>query len=236
MKIYVTKPAHTKYGRMKLDTYSSVEDLIENSTFWFDKPKFEKPFKCFLTDEISWNGFTNGFHSMGSMKNFPEGEVKEVLKKMIRNSINEDFSETLVNRHYKWIGELDVDLIASETSGNFNLYLTKPDAIDIKVAGIDRAIIWLYKPTLKKVADLYTGKTLTYQFDGIVGIKGLFFRKREKALCEIFWQNIVDSFDIQFNNMNEFYHRISNKNHKKGQSPKKFIKEYYFNLLLRGDV
>lgn len=235
MKIYITKPPHTKYGRIKLNTYDSIDDLIENSMFWMVKPTFTKPMLCFLSGEFGWSGFSSDYQAYGKIKNFPEGQVKDYMKKMIRDSIHDDFYESFNNRHYKWIGEFDVDLISSPTPGNFNLYLTKPDPIDIQVAGIDRATLWFYKPTLKREVDLYTQKTLTYNFDGAAGIKGKYFRKYEKELSNIFWKEIVNSFDCQFNDMDEFYKRINNKNHKKGQSSKKFVKEYYFNLNVRGD-
>jgi hypothetical protein len=50
----------------------------------------------------------------------------------------------------------------------------------------------------------------------------------------LFWNDIVNSFDVNAENMDDFYRNINKNNHKKGQSSKKFIKEYYFNLILRG--
>ena len=235
MKIYLTKPAHTKYGLIKLTPYKSVDDLIENSVFWFVKPAFEKPFICFLTDDFGWRGFSSDYACSGKIMNFPEGEVKEAMKKTIRASIDDNFHESLHNRHYKWIGEVDVDLVPSETSGNFNLYLTKPDVWDIQFAGIDRANIWLYPPELKEVeADLYDNSKIHYRFDGVVGIKGNYFRKFESDLNLRFWTDIVNSFDVNSENIDEFYRNINDNNHKKGQCSNKFVKEYYFNLFLRG--
>lgn len=235
MKIYLTKPAHTKYGLIKLTPYASVDDIIENSIFWFVKPTFEKPFICFLTNDFGWRGFSSDYPCSGKIKNFPDGEVKAAMKKIIRDSIDDDFYETLPNRHYKWIGELDVDLLPSETSGNFNLYLTKPDVWDIQFAGVDRATIWLYPPELKKIeSDLYDNNKFHYRFDGIVGIKGNYFRKFESKLNLMFWTDIVNSFDVSSENMDDFYRNINDNNHKKGQGSNKFIKEYYFNLFLRG--
>lgn len=237
MKIYLTKPPHTKYGRIKLNTYQTIDELVDDSTFWFDKPKFKKPFICVFTEELAWDGFSNLYHCSGKIKNFPEGPVKEAMKTLIKNTIREDFYETFSNRHYKWIGEIEVDLVSSTTTGNFNLYLTKPDAVDIHVAGIDRATIWFHKPKLKReLIDLYESNKFNYHLEGQSGIKGVYFRKFQKELCQMFWNDIVNSFDIQFDNMTEFYTKINNKNHKKGQSSKKFVKEYYFNLLLRGDI
>jgi hypothetical protein len=236
MKIYITKPAHTKYGLIKLTPYSSVDDIVENSTFWFVKPDFEKPFICFLTDDFGWRGFSSDYQCSGKVKHFPEGAVKEAIKKKIRDSIDLDFYESLHNRHYKWIGELDVDLIPSETSGNFNLYLTKPDVWDIQFAGIDRATLWLYPPELKKEqTDLYDNDKFHYRFDGVVGIKGNYFRKFENKLNLMFWNDIVNSFDVSSENMDYFYRNINDKNHKEDQSSTEFVKEYYFNLILRGD-
>lgn len=237
MKIYITKPAHTKYGLIKLTPYASVDDIVENSTFWFVKPTFAKPFICMLTDDFGWPGFASDYQAFGQIKDFPEGQVKEEMKKLVRNSIDDDFYESLNNRHYKWIGELDVDLIPSNTSGNFNLYLTKPDVWDIQFAGIDRATIWLYKPKLKRSEfDLYDNTKHHYTFDGIVGIKGQYFRKfANDSLGLLFWNDIVNSFDVNAENMDDFYRNINKNNHKKGKSSKKFIKEYYFNLILRGD-
>lgn len=236
MKIYLTKPAHTKYGLIKLTPYASIDDLIDNSTFWFVKPSFEKPFICFLTDDFGWRGFSTDYQCSGKIIDCPEGEVKEAMKKMIRESIDDNFYESLHNRHYKWIGELDVDLVPSETSGNFNLYLTKPSVWDIQFAGVDRATIWLYPPYLKKEqSDLYDNSKFHYNFDGRVGIKGNYFRKFEKQLNFTFWTDITNSFDVSTEDMDYFYRNINETNHKEGQSSTEFIKEYYFNLILRGD-
>lgn len=236
MKIYLTKPAHTKYGLIKLTPYTSVDDIIDNSSFWFVQPTFEKPFICFLTDDFGWRGFSSNYNCYGKVKQFPEGDVKEAMKKIIRASIDDNFYESLHNRHYKWIGELAVDLEPSKTSGNFNLYLTKPSVWDVKFAGIDRATLWLYPPELKKEQDdLYDESKIDYNFDGVVGIKGNYFRKFEKTLNLIFWTDIVNSFDVSSENMDDFYRNINENNHKTGKSSKEFIKEYYFNLILRGD-
>lgn len=236
MKIYLTKPAHTKYGLIKLTPFDSVDDIIDNSSFWFVKPTFEKPFICFLTDDFGWSGFSSDYQCSGKVKQFPEGVVKEAMKKMIRESIDDNFYESLHNRHYKWIGKLDVDLEPTKTSGNFNLYLTKPSVWDIQFAGVDRATVWLYPPELKKEqTDLYDSNKFHYSFDGLVGIKGIYFRKFDNELNLLFWNDIVKSFDISSENMDFFYRNINDKNHKECQSSTEFIKEYYFNLILRGD-
>lgn len=235
MKIYITKPVHTRYGRIKLEKFDSIESLIDNSMFWFVKPTFSKPFICFLTDELSRMGFNSDYQCNGKVKDFPEGEIKEIMKNMVRESIDDDFHESFPNRHYKWMGELDVDLLPSETSGNFNLYLTKPSVWDIQFAGIDRATIWLYPPYLKKEqSDLYDTDKFYYDFDGRVGIKGNYFRKFESDLSVMFWTEIVNSFDVNSESMDYFYKTINDKNHKEGQSSTEFVKEYYFNLILRG--
>jgi hypothetical protein len=235
MKIYITKPIHTRYGRIKLDRFSSIESLIDNSMFWFVKPTFSKPFLCSLTDELSRMGFESDYHCSGKVKDFPEGEIKEIMKNMVRESIDDNFHESLQNRHYKWIGELDVDLLPSETSGNFNLYLTKPSVWDIQFAGVDRATLWLYPPYLKKEqSDLYDTNKFYYAFEGRVGIKGNYFRKFENKLSLMFWNDIVNTFAVSSENIDDFYRNINDKNHKKGQSSTEFVKEYYFNLILRG--
>jgi hypothetical protein len=235
MKIYLTKPAHTKYGLIPLKKYESINDLIDNSVFWFVKPVFAKPFICFLTDEFGWPGFSTDYQCSGQIKDFPEGEVKEAMKTMVRESVDDNFHETLPNRHYKWIGELEVDIVSSETAGNFNLYLTKPDVWDIQFAGIDRAMVWLYPPKLTKQEKLYKTDKDYYKFDGVVGIKGNYFRKfANDTLGIMFWMDIVNSFDVSYENVDDFYRNINDENHKKDQSSTQFIKIYYFNLFLRG--
>jgi hypothetical protein len=81
---------------------------------------------------------------------------------------------------------------------------------------------------------LYDNSKIHYRFDGIVGIKGNYFRKFESDLNLRFWTDIVNSFDVNSENMDEFYRNINDNNHKKGQCSNKFVKEYYFNLFLRG--
>lgn len=237
MKIYITKPPHTKYGSIKLSTYKSIEDLIDNSSFWFDKPTFNKPLICIFMQEFFWRGFYSGLNGCdGKIKYFPEGVVKEELKRIVRNSINEYFYESLENRHYKWIGQIDVELVEKSNSGNFNLYLTKPSACDIRIAGMDRSILWLSLPMLMTCN--YDDKYTHNFFNSNVGISGKFFRKNKdvKDIGIKFWDAIVNSFNIEFSNMNEFYNKIDDNNHKDGMSSSEFIKEFHFDINLKGGV
>jgi hypothetical protein len=237
MKIYLTKKPHTKYGTIKLSTYNTIEDLIDNSLFWFDKPSFEKPLKCIFTGEFFWRGFDAKLSGTEcKIKHFPDGEVKEKMKDVIRNSIREDFYETLYNRHYKWIGEIEVDLIERDCAGNFNLYLTKPSVDSIKFAGMDRFKLWIDYPILKTSdSDNAYFNVIHRYFYGNAFIIGKFFRKN-KEVEEIgmkFWDAVVDSFDIEFENNIDFYQKISDKNHKKNMSSLEFIKEFYFDIKLK---
>lgn len=237
MKIYITKNPHTKYGSIKLSTYKSIEDLINNSYFWFDKPSFSKPLICDFTQQFYWRGFNSRISgTSGKIKYFPEGEVKEKIKEVVRNSIKEDFYETINNRHYKWIGEIDVEIIERNTSGNFNLYLTKPCIHGIQFAGMDRAILWLDYPILKTCnMDNKYFKYKLIEFTGNASISGKFFRKNDemKSIGLKFWDAIVNSFDVDFKDMDEFYQKINDNNHKKGMSDLEFIQEFYFDIKLK---
>lgn len=234
MKIYITKPKHSKYGSIKLENpFNSIEELIDNSIVWFYKPAFEKPFMDIFGEGFVWRWWISKYSSSIPLKYFPESEVKDNLRKLVLDSISPDFYESLHNRHYKWIGELDVDLIRKETIGNLTLYLTKPCVWSIKVAGIDRAKIWFTKPVLKKY-DNELSKEDLFLLDGLHYIDGKFFRKvdEHEDLCSDMWNSIINSFDVSYDN---FYSEITENNHKAGQSSNEFVKEYYFDILIKND-
>lgn len=221
MKLYITKPKHTKYGRIELDTpFESIEELIEHSTIWFSKPVFEKPFIDIFGDKFCWRWWIAKYRCSILFKHFPECEVKESIRELIKKSINSNFHENLHNRHYKWIGEIDVTLFRKKTSGNFNLYLTKPQSVwDIKYAGIDRFRIFFSKPELP----------LSFENENRYYIDGKFFRKSKEFenLCIEMWSCIKNSFDVQEEN---FLDNIIEQNHKNKQSSTEFIKEFFFDI------
>lgn len=229
MKIYITKPQHTKYGRIKIDNpFRSIEELIENSLIWFNKPFFHKPFIDLFDEKIAWRSWESHYDSGILFSQFPEGEVKEALRQSVKNSINTDFYETLSNRYYTWIGEIDVEFIRKKKSGNFNLYLTKPSsAWDIRFAGIDRCKVFLSKPNCP----------LNFQYieNHIPYIQGKFFRKNKELenLTFEMWKSIKDSFDITDNNAVNFLESITATSHKDKQSCSEFIKEYFFDIQIK---
>lgn len=245
MKLYITKPRHTRYGHMKIDNpYKTIDELINNSSIWFMKPNFLKPNICMFEGTVVWNGYRNhGYHSSSVVfSSFPEGPVKEKIKQMISESIDDNFQESRHNRYYKWIGEVDVTLTERTTSGNFNLYLTKALASQITFAGIDYCPIWLEPPTYSRI-NINTGLSQYYQYQLIKKnnpheyIAGKIFRKTPELqdITAKMWDSIVSSFDVKFNDMNEFYMAINDKNHKKGMSVRQFVKPFFFDLTLTID-
>ncbi len=231
MKIYITKPIHSKYGRIKLEhKYKNIEELIQDSELWVRKPIFEKAFKCIFTNDLVIRGWYSDYGFMGMVKNFPDNEIKKIIIDKIKKSIENNFYESLKNRHYKWIGELDVNLVRKEKSGNFNLYLTKPTSHSIQSRGIDKADFWLQRPTLKENKD---ENRVNYSLTGESSISGKFFRKCfESEFLDEAWNDIVNSFDFKHENMNEFYYNLKEEYSKPGQDHLNFCKEYYFDLIL----
>ncbi len=219
---------HTKYGYIKLKKrYRTLASFIDNCKVHFSKPYFSKPFKCAITNEFCWSGWTTDLNSSSYVKDFPEGKVKERIKQLISDSIRNDLSETFENRHYKWIGELNVEFIRKEYSGDFNLYLTKPSVSEIKFSGLDRAIFWFYKPKIKKFEhsvsfnskSAFSGKTLRTCWD-------------DNLFVSEVWKDIVCTFDIKYKSSGYFYRNISEEYQKTGENSEEFIKEYYFDLIV----
>jgi len=245
MKIYLTKPRHTKYGTIKLETYSSLELLMDDATVWFDPPKFQKPILCIFESELVWYGFNSkisGSHI--KLKYLPEGEVKEACKALIRKSFNSGLTESLCNRHYKWIGELDIILEHSQDFTNHTLYVIKPDPVEISFAGIDRTRIYFERPKLQRYP-FYNDNTYNYQFELLSNnyLNGLLFRKNKdlKIFSTVIWKDIVNSFDIgmtydEMDDLSFFYNTINKENHKKGMSSKRMILEYNILFKLKGNL
>lgn len=241
MKLYITKPYHTRYGYMKIDNpYNTIEDLINESSVWFMKPKFLKPNICMFEGTIVWNGYHNhGYYSTSiRVSSLPEGQVKEKIKKLIRASISDDFSETRTNRYHTWIGEVDVEFVEKESKGNFNLYLTKPNAHSISFAGVDQCKIWLEQPKYNRIyRDVGQKNEINYNM--IVKdkdyISGKIFRKTPELnfIMTKIWKALVESFDIEFKDSNDFYMKINDKNHKKGMSSRHFSAVFFFDLVLK---
>jgi hypothetical protein len=231
MKIYITKPIHSKYGSIKLENkYKNIDELVQDSCLWVRRPHFEKAFKCIFTDDLVIRGWYSDFGYIGTVNNFPNNEIKKIIIEKIKNSIENNFYESLKNRHYKWIGELDLKMIRKETFGNFNLYLTKPTSFSIQSRGIDKAEFWLQRPVLKESKE---ENRVIYSFSGESSISGKFFRKcfDEKFLEEA-WDDIVNSFDFEHKDMDEFYFNLKEEYSKPGQDYLNFCKEYYFDLIL----
>ncbi len=229
MNFYITKPSHTKYGRIKLDkSFNSLDDLLDECCIWVKKPAFEKPFICVFENTFCIRGWDSQYGKVGKFKYFPNGEVKDELKNLVLNSINTNLYEEINNRYYRWIGVVKTVLEESETSGNFNLFLTKPEASMICSRGIDYANIWLDKPELKT---FNVNEDFEYQkFEGKASMSGKYFRKEDHFLLTKFWDDIVNSFDIP--KSKNFLFEINDNNSKPGQSSSEFLKEYYFNLRL----
>lgn len=93
--------------------YHSIDELVEDSSIWFIKPTYIKPVICMFEGVIVWYYFKNHGYNSSSIrvKDFPEGEVKEKVKTLIRDSIEPNFHETRLNRYHRWIGSVDVTLI-----------------------------------------------------------------------------------------------------------------------------
>lgn len=230
---------------MKIDNpYKTIDDLINDSSIWFMKPEFLKPNICMFEGTIVWNGYENHGYDSSSfkVKDFPEGEIKEKVKSLIRASIHPNFHETRLNRYHCWMGELEVTFIERETSGNFNLYLTKSSPHQIAFAGIDYCKIWLEKPKYVRVK-IDSGMRISTYYEMEVKDKkylsGKIFRKTPEIdyISSKMWKIIVNSFDLNFNFeqgniIKDFYMKINTRNHKKGMSSKKFVEVFYFDLIL----
>lgn len=230
---------------MKIDNpYQSIDELIEDSSIWFMKPTYLKPVICMFEGVIVWYYFENhGYRSSSvRVRDFPEGEVKEKVKTLIRESIESNFHETRLNRYHRWVGEVDVTFVEKEISGNFNLYFTKSSPHDLTFAGIDYCKIWLEKPRYIRVK-IDSGMNLkTYYEMEVKGksyVSGKVFRKTPEIayISSNMWKSVVNSFDLNFNfekddMADDFYMKINNRNHKKGMSSKKFFEVFFFDLIL----
>lgn len=225
--------------------YHSIDELVEDSSIWFIKPTYIKPVICMFEGVIVWYYFKNHGYNSSSIrvKDFPEGEVKEKVKTLIRDSIEPNFHETRLNRYHRWIGSVDVTLIEKKTSGNFNLYLTKSSPHDITFAGIDYCKIWLEKPRYIRV-EIDNGMHLKTYYEMEAKGKSYLSGKVIRKIPEIayvssnMWKSIVNSFDVNFNFekddiADDFYMKINTKNHKKGMSSKKFFEVFFFDLNLK---
>lgn len=229
MNFYITKPTHDKYGRIQIsETFNTLDELIDDCSIWVKQPTFEKPFICVFENTLCIRGWDSRHGYVGKLKYFPNCDVKDELKKLALNSIDESFHENINERYHRWIGVVDAVLTQSENSGNFNLYLTKPCASSIQSRGIDLAEIWLDKPVLEKQE---AGTVYEYQrFIGKSSISGRYFRKEKHFLLDSFWNSIVNSFDVP--DSDNFLYDINDNNSKPGQSRSEFLKEYYLNLNL----
>lgn len=226
IKLYITKPLHTKYGRIPLEnSFNSTDELIQHSRVWLCKPSFQKPFIDIFEENFCIREWHSSYQDGIRLKDFPDGKVKESICNVIKKTIEPNFYESLYFRHHKWIGEIDVTLIRKEKSGNFNLYLTKPSSVwDIEFAGIDRCKIFLNKPEMPLNHEKHYLKNY---------IKGVIFRKTPELepLCIEMWNNVKDSFDIpdQFN----FLRKINDDNHKENQDCCNFMREFFFDIELK---
>ena len=225
--------------------YHSIDELVEDSSIWFIKPTYIKPVICMFEGVIVWYYFKNHGYNSSSIrvKDFPEGEVKEKVKTLIRDSIEPNFHETRLNRYHRWIGSVDVTLVEKKTSDNFNLYLTKSSPHDITFAGIDYCKIWLEKPRYIRV-EIDNGMHLKTYYEmeakGKSYLSGKVFRKIPEIayVSSNMWKSIVNSFDVNFNFekddiADDFYMKVNTKNHKKGMSSKKFFEVFFFDLNLK---
>lgn len=233
LKIYITKPLHSRYGTIKLENpFKNIDDLIENCTIWFKKPSFEKPFMDIFGEGFVIRGWACDYSKI-PYKDFPDCDVKKGIYEIIKTSISDNFHETIHNRHYRWIGELEVELVRKNTEGNLTLFLTKPSVWDIQVAGIDRAKIWFSKPSIQLYdKNQYTDEDYFYLCAKNY-IEGKYFRKTKehKLLLDDMWQSIKDTFTVSSEN---FLSEITEYNHKPGQDHDHFIKEYYFDIIKKG--
>lgn len=243
MKLYITKPKHTAYGSIKMERYDSFERLLADCSIWFFKPFFLKPSICPFEQEFFWQGFSypSNQESYIRYEFFPEGSVKEAIRDLVRQSLKPDLTETLSNRHHRWIGECDVVIreVQKDESSNFVLYFTKPDCVySIQSRGIDRCSLWLHRPLLKRVYFL-NSKEYSYRLQTLenASISGKVLRKHPelKSLFLNLWQEIVESFNFTARDMDEFYTTISEKNHKRGQSCLGFIREVPLVITLAGE-
>ena len=225
MKIYITKPAHSEYahGRIPLENnFSNIDDLIDNCTIWFFKPKLEKPFIDIFGDKFCFRGWFNFHNCHFSFQHFSECEVKEKARELILSSISDDFSETYKNKHYRWIVSLDVSISLSETPGNFNLYLKKPSSVhDIQYAGIDRFSIFTTDP-----------RSDSFDESSFSSLKGYFFRKTPEVneIMVKMWKENIKSFNVEYDD--DFLFNISEFNHVEGKDCKLFIAEFFANINL----
>lgn len=220
--------------------YNSFDELYGDCTLWFSKPRFQKPAVCPFEDMFLWYGF-NCAAWLGSIsfKHFLKIEelspINEKIKEIVRESLNDDITDKIGQWHHKWVGEIDISMTiynehkdSDDKDNVITIYLTKPSSTCIQVAGIDRCKIWLSKPSLKRINyDSGMSKFHAYYLD--TGESNFFigkmFRKTQnlKPISELMWSDIVNNYNVP---ENEFYDKINDKNHKKGQSEKKFIKEY----------
>ncbi len=203
MKLYITKPKHTRYGQIKMKRYESIDDLYADCTIWFQKPSFQKPSLCMFTQELMWPGF----------------------------------DDKLTCKHYKWVESIDVKIDVFDESVNqdklaISLFLIKPEAGSIAVAGIDRCLIFFSKPKLiRRYYANYTNPAGYYydlHTDKSDVLSGWLFRKVKEFddLGKLMWKSILESYTVDCEDINFFYRNINEKNHKKGQSSKKFVKEF----------
>lgn len=229
MNFYITKPTHDKYGSIQIsETFNTLDELIDDCSIWVKQPTFEKPFICVFEGTLCIRGWDSLYGYVGKLKDFPNCDVKDELKKLALNSIDENFYEKINERYHRWIGVVSAVLSKTETSGNFNLYLTKPCAASIQSRGIDRAEIWLDRPILEKQE---AGTVYEYEsFIGKSSISGRYFRKEKHFMLSPLWEAIVNSFDV--NNDDNFLYNINDNNSKPGQNRSEFLKEYYLNISL----
>lgn len=239
MKLYITKPKHTAYGSIKMDRYDTFESLLDNCDIWFFKPEFEKPFLCCFEGSFEWRGFSTPNVNQSNIKyNFlPEGEVKKAIRQVIQQSLNEDLSENIRNRHYKWIGEVDVDILLTNNKheANFLLYMVKPSSVSsIMVRGIDHFKVFLHHPILKKVP-LGNDDRDILSTNQDVYLSGKVFRKHPElsSILDYLWRPVIESFDVDPLDIENFYYNIKDSNHKKGQGPLEFILEVPLSLSLK---
>lgn len=242
MKLYITKPKHTRYGQIKMKRYESIDDLYADCTIWFKKPSFQKPSLCMFTQELMWPGFEAGYHASGikfsNWLSIPAlNTINNVIKEIIKSSLNDDLTDKLTCKHYKWVESIDVKIDVFDESVNqdklaISLFLIKPEAGSIAVAGIDRCLIFFSKPKLiRRYYANYTNPAGYYydlHTDKSDVLSGWLFRKVKEFddLGKLMWKSILESYTVDCEDMNFFYRNINEKNHKKGQSSKKFVKEF----------
>lgn len=240
MNIYITKPAHTKYGQIKMHKYNTIDELYGDCTIWFAKPMFQKPVMCLFGEGLLWYGFnskTNHQIKFKHLLSLPElSEITYKIKNLISETLNDDLSDKIGQQHYKWIGATEISITLYDEDKHkgkipTSLFLTKPDVSSIAVAGIDRASVWFSKATCRELPhdDLWNEKVYYEMSTGSGNyICGKIFRKTPELepILELMWKSIVDSFDFVETDMSKFYYRINNNNHKEGQSSLEFCKEF----------